>query len=781
MYDLTWYVKAGGTGSGYTLEAPLPSIQAALAKIKKAYADHYASWPDAPPTTIVISGEIDLGSVEIKVGAGYPPLLFKGGSGPENDKVRNGSLNEDTATVTVDEESLTWIIYDRSFSGLTADGSPTVTTTTLTLIFDQDITGLTESDITIGARSTGTAKGTLTKTGTGTYELGVSGITAGGSIKVTPAKPGYAIDPASQEVTVYLNPGDTVVSFKGLSADGSAATTTTTKLILGFDPDIAGLTAGDITINARGTGTTKGNLISKGFGTYELEVSGIRAEGTIAVTPAKSGYSISPASQEVPVHYINPVAFNNLTVNDGSPTETTTKLILQFDKDIKGLTAADITIGGSTGASKGGLVKRTGTIGIYELEVSGINAGGDITVTPTKTGYAIDPPSRNVPVHYINPVTFSDLTVNGSSTATTTKLTLTFNKDITGLTEDDIAIDAGNTGAIRGTLTKKETGVYELGVSGIKAVGNIFVVPGKAGYDINPFYKTVTVNYIVPLAGMLKRDMVPVAPVTIEGKSDYNSKVFNASRTVILSAFKIAKYETTYELWYAVRQWAIADARGSSKYTFGNDGKEGDDGTAGAAPTGDKYEPVTEVSWQDVIVWCNAYSEMMGKEPVYSYNDDIIRDSRYTNATACDEAVMDMIKSGYRLPTVAEWEYAARGGGTPSTSVPFTYIYAGSDNPDAVAVYNTSGTATVGSKQANSLGLYDMSGNVFEWCWDWDEETISTGLESNPAGPSTGMYRIQRSGGWRDSGTNYCQIDQNGGAPTAASYDYVGFRVVSSP
>jgi formylglycine-generating enzyme required for sulfatase activity len=275
--------------------------------------------------------------------------------------------------------------------------------------------------------------------------------------------------------------------------------------------------------------------------------------------------------------------------------------------------------------------------------------------------------------------------------------------------------------------------------------------------------------------------------VTITGDSayydpdteDYYKGVFIANRTVILSPFKIAKYETTYELWYEVKQWAVVNG-----YTFANGGREGHDGTDGAAPTTDKLEPVTQINWWDVIVWCNAYSEMSGKMPVYKNSGSVIRDS--TDAAACNGAVIDPDANGYRLPTEAEWEYAARGGGMPDPSGTFAYMWAGTNTDTALvnyAWYDSKGGAThpVGKKTANGLGLHDMNGNVWEWCWDWYGNISTPGTaETDPAGPGPGMFWIRMiRGGGLVNPAPFCTVSFRNYSryPFYMSND-LGFRVV---
>ena len=166
-----------------------------------------------------------------------------------------------------------------------------------------------------------------------------------------------------------------------------------------------------------------------------------------------------------------------------------------------------------------------------------------------------------------------------------------------------------------------------------------------------------------------------------------------------VESFQIGKYEVTWGLWKEVRDWAAANNTG---YDLEDVGK------TYPWEAGDSF-PVVFVSWYDALKWCNARSEKDGLNPVYQVNWETYKSGQIV-------PVVSNAANGYRLPIDKEWEWAARGGVSSKG-----YTYSGSNDPDAVAW--TEGNSKreakiVGTKLPNELGIYDMSGNIFEWCWD---------------------------------------------------------------
>ncbi len=174
--------------------------------------------------------------------------------------------------------------------------------------------------------------------------------------------------------------------------------------------------------------------------------------------------------------------------------------------------------------------------------------------------------------------------------------------------------------------------------------------------------------------------------------------------------------------------------------------------------------PVEQVSWDEAVAYCNALSVKEKLQPCYQISGATVR---WADGVKC---------TGYRLPTEAEWEYAANPVTPPRT------VYAGSDTVDGVARYSGNASSTmygVKTKTANGRGLYDLSGNVWEWAWDWYQANYESLPPTDPIGPSTGASRVIRGGSWQDTASSARVAGRNDRAPTYR-YAVLGFRFVRS-
>ncbi|MCO6480370.1 MAG: formylglycine-generating enzyme family protein [Phaeodactylibacter sp.] len=229
---------------------------------------------------------------------------------------------------------------------------------------------------------------------------------------------------------------------------------------------------------------------------------------------------------------------------------------------------------------------------------------------------------------------------------------------------------------------------------------------------------------------------------------------------VKLNSFSIGKHQVTFEEYDA-----FCEATGREKPKD--------------AGWGRGRRPAIYVDWYDAVEYCNWLSEIWGLEQAYRI-DKKRKDpnNKYENDPKKWLVTANESTNGYRLLTEAEWEYAARGGQKSEG-----FLYAGSNELDEVGWYDgNSGSKThpVGEKQPNELGLYDMSGNVYEWCWDWFAgDYYRSSPEDNPRGPDQGSSRVSRGGRWGYTARNCraaCRYDWS----PAYRYDDVGFRLARS-
>ena len=278
----------------------------------------------------------------------------------------------------------------------------------------------------------------------------------------------------------------------------------------------------------------------------------------------------------------------------------------------------------------------------------------------------------------------------------------------------------------RGIEPTAESTEYTAAIS-VTAAVTLKAIAVKSGMNNSA---VASASYTIS-SGNIPKGFVKVKGTTITGTEEWTptSNVFVSGRTISIPDMYVCDHEVT---------------RGEFKEVMGTDPSTADAyDKDGNELTGDAVlnNPVNYVNWYDAIAYCNKLSLKENLTPCYSVSgvtdwENLAYSSIPTTSdTNWDAAVCDFEAYGYRLPTEAEWEWLARGGEN--------YTYAGSNTVDDVAWYTTNtndtGSREVKTKQANGYGLYDMSGNVYEWCYDWADDWYGT---------SSGSTRVYRGGFW---------------------------------
>jgi len=275
---------------------------------------------------------------------------------------------------------------------VSANGSNTQTTTQLTLTFDKSIYEFS-ADYIILSGIPDIIKGNLSHNNS-VYTLNISGINNSGNLTVMVEIPGYIINGSPKIVQInYDSSRD--ITFISVSANGQPSQNTS-QLTLTFDKSIPGFVASDITLSGV-PGVTRGTLSGSGP-TYTLDISGFTSGGTLSVSVAKAGYTITGSPKTTTIYFDPNVSFTSVSAN-GHSMQTSNQLTLTFDKAIPGLAASDITLSGMS-VTRGAL---GGSGPTYTLNISGVTSNGTLSVSVSKAGYNISGSPKTTSVFFYNP------------------------------------------------------------------------------------------------------------------------------------------------------------------------------------------------------------------------------------------------------------------------------------------------------------------------------------------------------------------------------------------
>jgi len=451
----------------------------------------------------------------------------------------------------------------------------------------------------------------------------------------------------------------------------------------------------------------------------------------------------------------------NLSVTASVTGDTT--LSYQWYSNTTASNAGGTVINGATGSSY--TIPTTLTAGTYYYFVEVRAAGGEVSVRSNVAAVSVA-----VPV----------ITINTQPAATTS----VYPGSISG----DLSVSASITGGTLSYQWYSNTTASNIGGTVINgATGSSYTIPttltaGTYYYfvEVRAAGGAVSVRSNVAIVGVRRSPItsstgidlidIPAGTFTMGSPtSEANRSDETQHQVTISKGFYMGKYEVTQEQYQAVTGTTPSFFDNSGEKIIIQQGLGIPYDTAPAAGEVQGKRPVENVTWYDAVEFCNKLTAMEGLTPAYTITGRTPTTGYpITSATV----TVNWNANGYRLPTEAEWEYACRAGTT-------TAYNTGNTISDYTGWYSSncnSRTHEVGKKPPNAYGLYDMHGNVLEWCWDW-YGTYASGAQTDPRGAASGSTRVLRGGGWRTSGQNLRSAYRNSDSP-AYRYDYIGFRLV---
>ena len=508
-------------------------------------------------------------------------------------------------------------------------------------------------------------------------------------------------------------------------------------------------------------------------GKVTADKSSAEAGATVKLTAtADSGY-------ELESYNVKDASANTITVTDGNFTmpksnvtvsatfketaatpQKTSMYTVSISSSIEhGKVTAD-----KSSAEAGATVKLTATADSgYELESYSVKDASANAITVTEGTFTM--PKSNVTVS----ATFKATAVTPQKTAGSISYATTSVEKKTADEAFTNPLTKAGDGTVSYTSSKTDVATVNASTGEVKIVGAGETTITATVTDSDTYtYATKTASYTLTVTSVvtIPEGFVKVLGATIKGDETWtpSSRVFVSGRSLTIPDLYVCDHEVT---------------RGEFKALMGTDPSTADAyDKDGNKLTGDDVlkNPVNSVNWYAAIAYCNKLSVKEGLVCAYTVSgitdwENLAYSSIPTSSNASwNAATCNFEASGYRLPTEAEWEWLARGGEN--------YTYAGSNTVGDVAwyrsnTYNT-GSRDVKTKAANGYGLYDMSGNVWEWCWDW-HGIISSSTDA--AGLTSGNSRVVRGGSWGFY-ANYCTVSENYSISPDLCYGNYGFRVV---